>query len=109
MNQPTKEQIQWFWEQCADEWFSFNEDKHRQYRFGAIWTVDEPPIDLKNLEKYAFPLMKKVSIYIKNEYLGKKRNKVRVMYKGSFYDGESEYLEDAAFEAIYKALEVDND
>ena len=101
MNQSTKEQ--WFWEQCGFTFikeygcFTMKEGDEKSLLFSGA-------IDLNNLKLYAFPLMDKVSIYIDNEYLGKKRNKVRVMYKNSFYDGENECLETAVFEAIYKSL-----
>ena len=105
MTELTKEQ--WFWEQCG---FKYDESDRGstwvggQWKLGGYRNTSLPPIDLNNLKLYAFPLMDKVSIYIDNEYLGKKRNKVRVMYKNSFYDGENECLEDAVFEAIHQAF-----
>ena len=105
MNQLTKEQR--FWEQCGVE-PRVRRLTDIEKRAGVRLTDPSagyyPPIDLNNLKLYAFPLMDKVSIYIDNEYLGKKRNRVRVMYKNSFYDGENERLEDAVFFAIYQAL-----
>lgn len=101
MTELTKEE--WFWEQCRFK------QKDGGWVYPDLSLTNKfpctiPLLDLNNLKLYAFPLMDKVSIYIDNEYLGKKRNKVRVLYKGSFYDGLGEKLEDAIFESISKAL-----
>ena len=55
MNEPTKEQIQWFWKQCG---FNASPKIIPDY---WVHQVDEvgwwqlPPIDLNNLDKYAVP------------------------------------------------------
>jgi len=60
MDKPTKQEIKEFWEKYADNCESFNQDKHRHYRFGNEYYEDEPPIDLNNLFKYAVPKLKAV-------------------------------------------------
>ena len=50
-----------------------------------------PDLTLDNLFKYAVPELKRVFIDTNYDYLGKKRNKIRIMSKsGSFYDGQDE-------------------
>ena len=106
IKEPTKEEEQWFWEQCGFKKLNYNAMGNVGWKWSGYNDTDwvNLELDLNNLKLYAFPLMDRVSIYIDNEYLGKKKNKVRVMYKNSFYDGENERLEDAVVEAISKAF-----
>jgi len=59
--EPTKEQIQWFWEQCGFYYETGNPsvsipatNPYWIYRGGSIHST-LPPIDLNNLFKYAVP------------------------------------------------------
>jgi len=106
MNQPTKEQIRWFWEQCGfrfsrtsplqefDDWVTFPDGKK-----GDISLT--PSIDLNNLFQYAVPKGSCVSFTetgcdMTNCILTTPQLKIA---QGK---GESETL--ALFWAIYKAF-----
>ena len=59
MNEPTEEQIQWVWEQCAEE--VIKDHEHYHYKFApdnGVWYEAKGgfPVDLNNLFKYAVPI-----------------------------------------------------
>ena len=62
---PTKEQIQWFWEQCG---FKLDDDGDFRWWYlpdGSHLSLDEDPLlDINNLFKYAVPkLIEKIGRY----------------------------------------------
>jgi len=111
MNQPTKEQKQWFWEQCG--LISFTDDIGVVYEYERKLHKEPPPIDLNNLFKYAVP---KLDVYnhggfFFNLVADGERWVCRIDRKreatiNSFYhlDGYGEDPALALFWAIYKAL-----
>lgn len=59
MKQPTKEQLQWFWEQCGFK------QKDKGWVFPDLRVTEKfpcslPPIDLNSLFKYAVPTLKDI-------------------------------------------------
>lgn len=105
MNQPTNEQIQWFWEQCGleEEWEKWTGIKH-------FWWEDEegdkisdseepPPIDLNNLFKYAVPKMEGVSLHYEDGFYG-----AEVLQNDTDYGYSGKDPAPALFWAIYKAF-----
>jgi len=103
--QPTKEQIQWFWEQCGWEWFEVTQ-KWSQLA-SSHWsgpnneyTLALPPIDLNNLFKYAVPvLLEKIGKY---ELLVLVNNAICNAVNAHLYGQEG--IPDHLFWAIYKAF-----
>ena len=70
---PTREQIQWLWEQCGIK-YEPDEDEFKVifpdgewYNFGHDWKMDEiePEIDLNSLFKYAVPKLdiERINLY----------------------------------------------
>lgn len=51
---PTKEQIQWFWEQCGLK-HTYNHIDYGWWSPDGVQFLGCPPIDLNNLLKYAVP------------------------------------------------------
>jgi len=96
MEQPTEEQIQWFWEQCGFKIVG-KTTLHAEYPDGTIIVNGKYlPIDLNNLFKYAVPRINQIGYgnILLQEWVDK------------FYTEDTEELDPtlALFWAIYKAL-----
>ena len=97
----TKEQIQWFWEQCGVE---FYENDGRFWARTPSGGATELLIDLNNLFKYAVPRV--VSYDLQNlpyKYEGQ-HTAIICMADGEYYKADSKDPAIALFWAIFKAL-----
>ena len=112
MNQPTKEQLQWFWEQCG---FVYEKSQTRSIDIRARWTAPDgyitdelPSIDLNNLFKYTVPklipqLYEGSEVFEVYYYFGSWR--ARLTFDAEkYYWAEADDPALALFWAIYSAL-----
>ena len=65
---------------------------------------NEPILGPNFYTEYAVPKLDRVSIAINNEYLGKRRNKIRILHNHSFYDGMDEDLTEAFGQALLSLI-----
>ena len=63
-----------------------------------------PDLNIQFYFDYAFPKLDRAFFEINNEYLGKKRNKVRILYRNSFYDGMDEDPAEASRQALISLI-----